>query len=181
MRLVFINMQKHILPLFWCLIIFTSSSVKQTNKEIKWSSLKEVSEKLKQQQKPVLIDLYTDWCHWCKVMDKKTYKNQKVVDYISEKFYVARVDAETKERLTWAEKTYSYNSAYSLNEFALYVTNGQAGFPTTVILTRENSQPISIQGFLEPKEIEPILKYFGEGEYAVKTFPEYKKQFKSSW
>ncbi len=63
----------------------------------------------------------------------------------------------------------------------MYVTNGQTGFPTTVIITSEDSAPISIPGFLEPKELEPVLKYFGEGEYVSKTFPEYKKQFKSSW
>lgn len=174
-------MQKHILPLFWCLIFFTSSSIKPTKEELKWSSLNEVSIKLKQEQKPVLIDLYTDWCHWCKVMDKKTYGNQKVIDYLSENFYTVKVNAETKEDLTWSQRTYSYNNNYSINEFALYATRGQTGFPATVILTSENSEPIPVSGFLEPKELEPILKYFGDGIYRTKTFSEYKKTFKPSW
>ena len=55
------------------------------------------------------------------------------------------------------------------------------GFPTTVIFTDDNSDPISIQGFLEPKEIEPILKYFGEGAYKTESFEVFKTTFKSSW
>ncbi|MEO6456134.1 MAG: DUF255 domain-containing protein [Ginsengibacter sp.] len=174
-------MQKPILLLFSCLIIFSFSYVMPTNEELVWSGLKEISVKLKKQEKPVLIDLYTDWCHWCKVMDKKTYGNQKVINYLSKNFYVAKVNAETKDSLTWDTKTYFYNSHYLINEFALYATKGQPGFPTTVILPSENSQPISISGFLEPKELEPILKYFGEREYLTKTFTEYKKTFKPSW
>jgi len=179
MRLICTRMQKQILSLCWCFIMV--SPVKPIKEELKWSSLKEVSVKLEQQQKPVLIDLYTDWCHWCKVMDKKTYSNQKVIDYLSEKFYAVKVNAETKESLTWANKTFTYNNSYSINDFALYATKGETGFPTTVILTNVNAEPIPISGFLEPRELEPILKYFGEGAYLTQTFLQYKKTFKATW
>ncbi len=180
MRLSIRYMQKHILT-SWCFILLSSFSFRQVSEELKWSDLKDISVKLKQQQKPVLIDLYTNWCHWCKVMDKKTYGNPKVIDYLNSNFYVAKVNAETKDSLIWANKVFTFNNQYAVNDFALYVTNGQPGFPGTVILAGKNSDPVSISGFLEPKEIEPILKYFGEGAYLTKTFPEYKITFKSSW
>ena len=63
----------------------------------------------------------------------------------------------------------------------MYVTSGQPGFPTTVIFADEHSEPVSIQGFLEPREIEPILKYFGDGAYKKQTFTEFKSGFKPTW
>src|SRR5438045_154145 len=127
-------MYKFILILTGCFILCSSSRFTFSDEKLDWMKLEDVSSKIKEQNKPVLIDLYTDWCGWCKVMDKKTYSKQKVIDYINEHFYAAKVNAETKDPISWRNKTYSFNSTYRLNDFALYVTNGQAGFPTTVII-----------------------------------------------
>ncbi len=57
-----------------CLFIFSFAKVKPTEKEkINWLTINEVNAKMKTDPKPVLIDIYTTWCYWCKVMDKKTY------------------------------------------------------------------------------------------------------------
>jgi thioredoxin-related protein len=175
-------MQKLKPALFFCLIILCSATLKRgSNDKVKWLNMDEVNIKLKEENKPVLIDLYTDWCYWCKVMDKKTYNNSKVIDYINEHFYSAKVNAEGKSSVTWRDKTYNYNSKYQINDFALYVTYGQTSFPTTVIIADENSQPIPVAGYLEPKELEPILKYFGEGAYKTMNYPQFEKTFKPSW
>src|SRR5687767_2969993 len=175
------GMQKRSLILFLLVTFFSVTAFTPRAGNFPWMNLSDVKVKLKQQNKPVLIDLYTDWCHWCKVMDKKTYSNSKVVAYINEHFYSAKVNAETKDNVSWKDKTYKYNSKYQINDFALFVTYGRTSFPTTVIIADNESAPIPIAGYMEPREIEPILKYFGGGAYKTMNFKEFEKTFRSSW
>ena len=175
-----VTAKKFILIVF--LFSFCSAKVTPTTHDkLSWLTLDELSVKIKTENKPVIMDLYTDWCYWCKVMDKKTYTNAKVISYINEHFYPVKFNAESKDVVHWKDKEYSYNETYKVNDFAMYVTQGQLGFPTTVIMPDEKSEPIAIAGFLEPKEIEPILKYFGEGAYKNQSYNAFKSTFKRTW
>jgi thioredoxin-related protein len=147
---------------------------------ISWMSVEEAAGKLQQEQRPVLIDLYTTWCGWCRQMDKRTYSNKKVAEYLQDKFYPVRVNAETHAAITWGGRTYQFNPQYRSNEFAMYLTHGRLEFPTTIIIA-PGQEPQAIPGFLEPKDLELLVKYFGEGAYRTTSFDDYQKGFKASW
>ncbi len=171
-----------ILFLFSILLLCTSAVNKPESKEkINWLTVEEAQEQFKSEPKPVIIDLYTNWCYWCKVMDKKTYNNKNVISYINKHFYAVKVNAETKETIEWSNKKYFYNPQNKMNDFALYVTNGQLGFPTTIIFSQLQKEPAAIPGFMTPKEMESILKYFGEENYKTQNYMEFAKTFKKTW
>ena len=135
----------------------------------------------KKKPKPIIVDVYTSWCGWCKVMDKETYSNDQVAAYINEKYYAVRIDAETNESLEWNGKKYGYVSQYKVNELAAYFLNGQMSYPTTVFFSSLEGNPAPLAGYLKPKEIESPLKFFGDGVYKTKNFPDYLKGFTASW
>ena len=149
--------------------------------KLEWLNISEAGVKLQAQKRPILIDMYTDWCGWCKVMDKKTYTNTELIKYVSEKFYPVKLDAETRETINWNGKQFKFRSDYKVNEFAVYLAGGELAFPTTVIIPTDGTPPQAIPGYLKPEEMELILKYFGEGYYGKTPFQEFQRQFKSSW
>jgi len=158
-------------------------AAKPVNKveKLQWMTLQEAKEAMLKEKRPLLIDLYTDWCGWCKVMDRKTYTNAKVIAYVQQHFYPVKLNAETRETITWNEKQYNFNSSNRTNDFAIFLTYGRLSYPTTVIIPPDNSGPQPVPGYLEPKDLELIVRYFGEGKYGKQPFEDYQKGFKNEW
>lgn len=165
--------------------IMVSSFVPRPNGELKekinWMTVDELNAAYAKNPRPILIDLYTDWCGWCKVMDRSTYSNEKVVRYINEHYYAVKYNAESTDSLTFNNKTYRFNDEYRSNELALYLTFGRLEFPTTIFLPTIDARPAPLSGYLKPKEIEAPLKFFGEGAHATQTFVSFEKSLKHEW
>lgn len=163
------------------LFLITVSFIPAKKGKVLWLTVAALQEAYSKNPKPILVDVYTSWCGWCKVMDKETYTNEKVAAYINEHYYAVKLDAEEKTALEWNGKTYSYDEANKVNELAVYLCYGQLSFPTTVFITALNAQPAPLSGYLKAKEIESPLKFFGEGAYKTQSFPDYNKAFNTSW
>ncbi len=160
---------------------FTAETPVRKGEKLQWMTLKEAQDAMLKEKRPLLIDLYTDWCGWCKVMDKKTYTNAKVIAYLQQHFYPVKLNAETRETISWNNKQYNFNSQNRTNDFAIFLTYGRLSYPTTVIIPTDNSGPQPIPGYLEPKDLELIVRYFGDGKYGKQPFEDYQKAFKNEW
>ncbi len=163
------------------LLIIVASFVSSKKDKVQWLTVAELQAAYRKQPKPILVDVYTSWCGWCKVMDRETYSRDNVAAYINEKYYAVKLDAEANESLEWGGKKYGYNAAYKSNDLAIYLLGGQMSFPTTVFMTTLEAQPAALPGYLKPKELEGPLRFFGDGVYKNKNFQEYMKSFAGSW
>jgi thioredoxin-related protein len=161
---------------------FSSTSFSSPLKDkINWITFDELSTLYAKQPKPVLIDLYTSWCGWCKEMDRTTYRNEKLAGYINEHYYAVKYDAESKAPVIFNNKKYSYNSQYRANDLAIMLTGGRLEYPTTVFLPVIDAQPAPLAGYMKAKEMEAPLRYFAEGAYTKKTFIQFNQSLKKSW
>ncbi|HTN06117.1 thioredoxin family protein [Agriterribacter sp.] len=159
----------------------TTIITSRSNEKLQWLTLAQAEAKMATQKKDIIIDLYTDWCGWCKVMDRNTYTNPDVIQYLHDKFYPVKLNAETKEVLTWRGKQFKYNDQYRVHDYAILLTGGQLSYPSTVILPADGSAPQVIPGYLKPPDMELVLKYFGEDHYGKTPFETYRKDFIQTW
>jgi thioredoxin-related protein len=148
---------------------------------INWLSFTELEKAYADNPKPILIDVYTHWCGWCKVMDRETYGNEKVVNYINNNYYAVKLNAESTDSISFGGKTYHYEPAKRANQLATYLLYGRLEFPTTVFLSAINAQPAPLSGFLKPANMEAPLKFFGDGAYKTQTFVAFEKKLKKDW
>lgn len=149
--------------------------------EIHWMTLDEVQVAMKKQPKKVFFDLYTDWCGWCKVMDKKTFSNKEVIRYMNKNFYAVKFNAERRDTVVFLGKMYGFEPTHGANQLAVELMGGRMSYPTSVILEEHFLNPAAIPGYLDVVMMEKVLKYLGENIYKSKQFPEYEKEFVASW
>ncbi|MEL4307493.1 thioredoxin family protein [Joostella sp. CR20] len=162
--------------LFVFLLAITTTSAQ----EIEWLTWEQAIEKsaTDEQPKKIFVDVYTDWCGWCKKMDKDTFNNPEVAAYMKANFYMVKMDAEGKEDIEYMGKTFKYvgQGKRGYHELAAALLQGKMSFPTVIFLN-ENVEIISpVPGYQKPDSFLKVAKYFGEEIYKTQDWATYEAQ-----
>ncbi|MEA1787089.1 DUF255 domain-containing protein [Arenibacter sp. GZD96] len=130
--------------------------------------------------KKMFVDVYTDWCGWCKKMDKDTFQNAEVAKYMSENFYMVKMDGEGKEPLTYKGKTYKYvpSGRSGYHELAAALMQGRLSYPTTIFLDEKMNMLSPLPGYHKAQPFLNIAKYFGDNVYLDKDWKTYEAKGK---
>ena len=130
------------------------------SKEIKWYTIEEAMAAHKEEPKKLFIDVYTDWCHWCKVMDKQTFTDAKVAAYLNENFYPVKFNAETRETVKFNGREYMWMAGgrRGVNKLAYALLGGRLGYPSFVYLNEDLERVKISPGFKKPEQMLTELK-----------------------
>src|SRR4029077_8260112 len=108
-------------------------SFKPDTKEIHWMDFETAVKLSKAHPKKIIIDVYTSWCGWCKLMDATTYQDPEIIDYLNKTCYAVRLDAETKDTFHFGGHVFfNPGTKGAVNELAYSLLDGKLGYPTTV-------------------------------------------------
>lgn len=174
-------MQKVVFLFFILTITGLAFSIKKQGKKVNWISFQEAEKKMNEKELPVIVDVYTDWCGWCKVMDSKTYSKSHVANYLNNKFYAIKFNAESREDIIWRGNVYRFDPQKNIHSLALALITGEKGYPNTVFIADKYAQPLSVPGYMKPNEFQVFLTYFGEKKHESSDFETYARGFKPSW
>ena len=139
--------------------------------EIKWMSLEQALVLQKKSPKKIIMDVYTNWCGPCKMLDKNTFQNPDVVKYINQYYYAVKFNAEGNSTITYNGKSYS-NPNYkeelasrrnSPHDFTRYLN--VSGYPTIVYFDESGNLIAPVVGYKTPQQIELYLRLFGEDKH----------------
>lgn len=150
--------------------------------EIEWISFEEAVERSRDEPRKILIDIYTDWCGWCKKMDRDAYANEVISKYINEKFYAVKFNAEQQEEIEFDGHTFKFvaQGRRGVHELAAALTNNKLSYPTTVFMDEQLRVIQPIPGYMNAKSLDPILKYIGDDKFKSVKWPEFQKNYQSS-
>lgn len=179
----FLSMKRILLAVVAILMIIPAFAGDKN--KINWMTWDEVQVAMKKKPKKVWVDVYTGWCGWCKVMDKKVFSHPDVIKYMNENFYAVKFDAETREDIRFMGNVYKFqanpNGQGGTNTLAIQLLGGQLSYPTNVFMEENFQNPSPIPGYQPVPKMETILKFLGDGIYKKQQFPEYEKAFKPTW
>jgi len=142
--------------------IVESATAKNENTLV-WHSIDQI-EKLQTEQpvkaKKVIVDVYTDWCRWCKVMDQKTFTDPALIAYLNENYHMVKFNAELKEELTFKGKKYTYkgNGLKGFNTLAAELTQGKLSYPSFVILDEQLNTLQVTRGYKNAQQFKQTLE-----------------------
>lgn len=108
-----------------------------------------------QSQRPVLVDVYTDWCGWCKRMDRDVYARPDVRDYLSQHFVLVRLNAEASDAASYEGEAYTSRG--------LAMRFGVSGYPTTIFLRANGEHLANVPGYVPADKFLSLLRYIGDG------------------
>lgn len=113
--------------------------------EMTWLTINQAEDLSNKEGKMYFIDMYTDWCGWCKVMDKKTFSDPTVIALMNQHFHSVKFDAEQKEAANFNNKEYKWKPGgrNGVNELAVDLLKGRLSYPSFVVLDK-NKAPIQI-------------------------------------
>ncbi len=134
---------------------------------IQWMNWEEAQKALKKEKKPIIADVYTSWCGWCKVMDRKTFTDQGIIDFINKNFYAVKFDAEHKDPILFKGKEYTYygRGRRGANRLAVELLRGQLSFPTILYLDSDLNTILISPGYKTPPMLHKEMKFVQTGAY----------------
>ena len=157
--------------------VFSQSQSMSKSEKINWVSLEEADRLRRTEPRKIMIDVYTDWCGWCKRMDRTTFVEPSLVKYVNANYYAVKLDAEQRESITIGGKKYEYNpdmGRRGVHEIAQELLQGKMSYPTIVFLDENMNMIQPLPGFREAKEMQPILEYLGENAYKETPWEEWR-------
>ena len=146
--------------------------------QIEWLTWEEAAARQAEAPRKLVVDVYTDWCGWCKEMDRRTFADPEVAREINAHFYAVKLDAERAGQLSYRGRTFALESGGRRPTHALAreLLGGRLGYPTVVFMDEASEVIQAVPGFHEAGDFLKMARYFGQDHYRRVAWEEYGRE-----
>ncbi len=176
MRVLLFPVRKLLLSV---LLIGSYTTVLAQQATVKWLTFEEAVEKAKTEKRKIFIDVYTDWCGWCKKMDATTFADPQVARVLQSRFYPVKFNAEQQEPITFNGHTFKFvpSGRRGYHELAAALLNGRLSYPSVVFLNEKFEIIQVLPGYRKADEFLKIITFIGEDHYLTTKWEDFLKQY----
>ena len=181
---------KKTIILLLLIVVGTASGFCQKQGEIKWMSFNEALEAQKKEPRKIFMDVYTDWCGPCKLLDKNTFHNGDVADYINKNYYAVKFNAEGTEKINYQDFVYTNpnhdpnregRNSQHLFAHAMKIN----AYPSIVFFDETGKLIQPVPGYKTPQQLEIFLKMVHSDDYkkitSAQAWQDYQQNFVSTF
>lgn len=120
-----------------------------------WRGWNEGLQEARATKRPVIVDVYTNWCGWCRRMDRDVYQRADIVDYLRKQYVTIKLNAESSEPATYEGR--ATTSQKIAQRFRV------SGYPTTLFLRSSGEHMANVPGYVPGDKFLLLLRYVAEG------------------
>jgi len=173
--------------LLFCISLFysaqagVSQSVTDSIQKVKWYTIEEAEKLNRVKPKKIFIDVYTDWCVWCKKMDQQTFSHPVIAKLLNDYFYPVKFNAETHDTVIFNGAKYIClnKTGKVTHPLAISLLGWRISYPSVVYFTERFEYLGAMPGYKTPQQLEVILNYIIQEKFRSTSLEEFEKTFKS--
>jgi len=165
-------------------------AVSMSAQKINWMTMDEAIAAQEKTPKKIIMDAYTTWCGPCKLLDKNTFSDKNVIQFINKNYYPVKFNAEGPDEITYQDFTYT-NPNYQPERKGRNATHFFAdalklrGYPSIVFFEEDGTLIQSVPGYKTPQQLEIYLKMIANNDYKTLTtgtaWKDYQEKFKGTF
>ncbi|NUQ25632.1 MAG: DUF255 domain-containing protein [Saprospiraceae bacterium] len=143
---------------------------------LKWYTFEEAVALSEKNPKKMFIDVYTDWCGWCKKMDANTFSDPKVAAYLAENYYPVKFNAEQKDNIAYKGHTLKFIANHGrrgVHELAVSLLEGQLGYPSFVYLDEKQDRISISPGYKDAATMLKELRFIGGDHFKTMSYEQF--------
>jgi len=150
---------------------------------VKWMSWEQMELAQKKEKRKVFVNIYADWCGWCKRMDATTFKNSDAISALNNSYYAVKFNAQSSNEIVFKDKIYQFKRQGNngINEFALYLMKAnmstEIAYPTLVYMDENLNVIQTFTGLRSPNDIIIISSYYAGNYQKTMRFESYKEYY----